>query len=140
LRAAVELHHDEALVWFGDRPHSSAVVRMDPGTRPTRRHRRKYAQGELGPDNSFYFQGPESKLNLRAQNLEIFLQLAEGIDDATWVYHLKRGDYSRWFSSVIKHRALASEVEQIEQTHNLSPAESRTAVKAAIEKHFTGAA
>lgn len=139
-QAAVELQRDEALVWFRDRPQSPAVVRIEPGTRPTRRHRRKYAQGELGPDNSFYFRGPKSKLNLRAQNLEMFLQLAEGIDDETWVYHLKRGDYSGWFSNVIKNRALASEVEQIEETPNLSPAETRASVKAAIEKHFTGAA
>lgn len=64
-QAAVEVQRDEALVWFGDRAHSPAVVRIEPGTRPTGRHRRKYAQGELGPDNSFYFHGAESKLNLR---------------------------------------------------------------------------
>lgn len=29
------------------------------------------------PEQSFYFRGPESKLNLRAQNLRTFLQLAE---------------------------------------------------------------
>ena len=49
-----------------------------------RRHTRKYAEGELGPDRSFYFRGPESALNLRAQNLSIFVQMAEGVDDATW--------------------------------------------------------
>jgi HAD superfamily hydrolase (TIGR01484 family) len=136
----VELHHGEALVWFRDHPQPAAVVRMKPGTVPTRRHRRKYAQGELGPDNSFYFRGPEERLNLRAQNLEMFVQLAEGIDDATWIYHLKRGDYSYWFSRVIKDQALASEVERIEQTSDLSAAESRAGVKTAIEKHFTGAA
>jgi HAD superfamily hydrolase (TIGR01484 family) len=138
-QAAVELQRDEALVWFRDQSRSPAVARIEPGTRPARRHGRKYAQGELGPDNSFYFRGPANQLNLRAQNLEIFLQLAEGIDDATWEYHLDRGDYSHWFRSVIKNQALASEAERIEQSRNLSPAESRTAVKAAIERHFTGA-
>jgi hypothetical protein len=29
-------------------------------------HVRKYAAGELGPDRSFYFRGPDGRLNLRA--------------------------------------------------------------------------
>jgi hypothetical protein len=41
-------------------------------------------------------------LNLRAQNLTLFLQLVDGIDDATWLHHLRRGDYSRWFRDVIR--------------------------------------
>ena len=36
-------------------------------------------------------------MNLRAQNLMIFLQIAEGIDDRTWEHHLRKGDYSEWF-------------------------------------------
>jgi hypothetical protein len=40
--------------------------------------------------------GPENALNLRAQNLMIFLQLADGVDDRTWQHHLHAGDYSRW--------------------------------------------
>jgi hydroxymethylpyrimidine pyrophosphatase-like HAD family hydrolase len=67
-----------------------------------RRHRRKYAEGELGPDKSFYFRGPDGRLNLRAQNLMLFAQLAEGVDDETWLHHLQRRDYSRWFREAIK--------------------------------------
>src|SRR5437763_1621565 len=50
-------------------PHRSKAER--------RRHRRKYADGELPPDRSFFFRGPNGKLNLRAQNLQMFLQIAE---------------------------------------------------------------
>jgi len=46
-----------------------------------RRHTRKYAEGELDEDRSFYFRGPEGRLNLRAQNLALFLQIAEGVDN-----------------------------------------------------------
>ena len=46
-------------------------------------------EGELPPERSFYFKGPERKLNLRARNLIQFLQLAEGIDVDTWTFHLK---------------------------------------------------
>jgi hypothetical protein len=48
-------------------------------------------------DKSFYFRGPAGNLNLRAQNLVLFNQMAEGVDDETWLYHLRRGDHSRWF-------------------------------------------
>jgi hypothetical protein len=34
-----------------------------------RRHRRKFAEGELGEDKRFYFHGPDGRLELRAQNL-----------------------------------------------------------------------
>jgi hypothetical protein len=39
---------------------------------------------------SFYFRGPDDKLKLRAQNLAVFVQLAEGVDDETWLFHLRQ--------------------------------------------------
>jgi hypothetical protein len=32
------------------------------------------------------------------------LQIAAGVDDDTWLSHLRRGDYSRWFSRRIAAR------------------------------------
>ncbi|OLE97258.1 MAG: hypothetical protein AUG75_10480 [Cyanobacteria bacterium 13_1_20CM_4_61_6] len=98
---------------------------------------RKYAEGELPPDRSFYFRGAEKKLNLRAQNLKAFGQLAEGVDDATWLHHLRRGDYSRWFRDGIKDEELAREAESIQQDESLSPQESRERIRAAIDKRYT---
>jgi hypothetical protein len=58
-----------------------------PRTRAAhQRHDRKYAEGELPPDRSFYFRGAGQKLNLRAYNLKAFEQLADGVDDDTWLY------------------------------------------------------
>lgn len=102
-----------------------------------RRHRRKYAEGELGPDKSFYFRGPDGRLNLRAQNLVLFAQIADGVDDDTWLHHLQQQDYSRWLRESIKDEALAEEVSAIEQRHDLSPVESRARVRAAIEERYT---
>jgi len=98
-----------------------------------RRHTRKYATGELPPERSFYFRGPEGKLNLRAQNLFIFLQLADGVDDATWDYHLRRGDYSQWFRERIKDDELAAEAAAVETDMALTPAESRERLRTAVE-------
>jgi hypothetical protein len=39
---------------------------------------------------------------LKAQNLEIFAQIAEGISDSTWMFHLRRSDYSLGFRDAIR--------------------------------------
>jgi hypothetical protein len=101
------------------------------------RHRRKYAEGELPPERSFYFRGPDGKLNLRAQNLIVFCQLAEGVDDATWLHHLRQGDYSRWMEAAIKDPSLAQMIQQIEGMPILSAQESRQRIADAIEERYT---
>ncbi|WP_243713820.1 hypothetical protein [Nostoc sp. 106C] len=45
----------------------------------------------------------------------MFTQIAEGVDEETWLFHLQRGDYSRWFREAIKDESLAEEVEKIEK-------------------------
>lgn len=125
------------MVWFRESETEPFRFRITPGNTERRRHVRKYAQGQLGEDKSFYFVGPLGKLNLRAQNLILFTQIAEGVDDETWLYHLKQGDYSRWFQEAIKDDSLAEEAEKIEKTANGSARESRAAIKAAIEQRYT---
>jgi hypothetical protein len=101
---------------------------------------RKYAAGELAEDRSFYFRGPQGKLNLRAQNLALFLQMAEGVDEETWLHHLRRGDYSRWFREAIKDEDLAAEAERIESLTGPAARESRSLIRAAIEERYTAPA
>jgi len=126
----------EAFLWR-EGQDSLVWVRLARTRAPHQRHVRKYAEGELPPDRSFYFRGAEKKLNLRAYNLKVFGQLAEGVDDATWLHHLKRGDYSRWFRDQIKDEELAREVMRIEEDESLSPRESRERIRAAIDKRYT---
>jgi hypothetical protein len=114
-------------------------VRINEPRQHLRRHTRKYAEGELGEDRSFYFRGPDGGLNLRAQNLRLFLQIAAGVDDATWLHHLRAGDYSRWLAVSIKDPELASEVAVIEENEALNAGESRVRVKEAIDRCYTGA-
>lgn len=99
--------------------------------------RRQYAEGELAVDRSFYFRGPDDKLKLRAQNLILFLQLAEGVDDETWLFHLRRGDYSQWFTAAIKDKLLGQEVAQVENNANLSPEESRRRIRTLVQSRYT---
>jgi len=90
----------------------------------------------LPPDRSFYFRGPEGKLNLRAQNLQLFVQLAEGVDDETWMHHLRHGDYSRWFRKCIKDDQLAAEARQVERTSTISAEESRRLIRELIDRYY----
>ena len=126
----------DVLAWLrssGEPPVRAPAV---PGRSERRRHVRKYAEGELGEYKSFYFRGPEGKLNLRAQNLAIFLQLAEGVDDETWLHHLRKGDYSRGSGEAIKDEELAAEAAQIEAEGGTAAA-TRAAVRHAIEQRYT---
>ncbi len=127
----------EALVWRPTTSDAPFIIRIAPSKLERRRHQRKYSEGELPEDRSFYFRGPDDKLNLRAQNLILFMQMADGVDDATWLHHLRLGDYSGWFQDKIKDEGLAEEARQIERQPNLSPAESRRLIKAAIEQEYT---
>jgi HAD superfamily hydrolase (TIGR01484 family) len=90
------------------------------------------------PELCFYFRGPDQKLNLRAQNLRVFAQLAEGVDEATWAYHLRRGDYSHWFAGIIAAPDLAGETARLEGAE-LSTDESRRSVLNLIERHLAAA-
>ncbi len=134
---AHELGAGQAIVWAPRRPEPPFVLDIAPSRSERRRHRRKYAEGELPPERCFFFRGPDDKLNLRAQNLILFNQLAEGVDDGTWLHHLQRGDYSRWIREAIKDDTLAEQVATVERQPALSAAESRRLVREAVEEHYT---
>jgi hypothetical protein len=105
-----------------------------------RRHARKYSEGDLGEDRSFYFRGPDGALSLRVQNLSLFLQIAAGVDDRTWLHHLRAGDYSTWVRDAIKDAGLADEIAAVERDGALSAADSRARIKEAVDRRYTGPA
>jgi hypothetical protein len=129
----------QVLAWFPPKPDVLRLsMRYSQADR--KRHKRNYAHGELPDERAFYFRGPEGKLNLRAQNLSIFLHLADGVDDETWMHHLKHGEYSQWLRNVIKDEALADEVARAERDTSLSARASREKIKDAIEQRYTAPA
>jgi hypothetical protein len=133
----VELATGDILVW---RPKSGAApvrVHSEPPRGERVRHSRKYAEGSVGPERSFTFSGPKGKLNLKAQNLVVFLQMADGVDDGTWMHHLRKQEYSRWFLEEIKDDELAAEAAEIERRGDSNAKESRAAIRAAVEKRYT---
>jgi hypothetical protein len=127
---------EQAVIWFPRLGHSPFSMGIIPGTRDRIRHRRKYAEGNMRY-HSFYFRGPNGRQNLKAQNLTVFSQLAEGIDEETWTFHLSRGDYSRWFRHAVKDPYLADQAERIEQRAGLKPEETRTLIRRLIDARYT---
>jgi hydroxymethylpyrimidine pyrophosphatase-like HAD family hydrolase len=125
-----------AVAWF---PHSGKPpfsMRIMASRAERIRHLRKYAEGNMR-DRSFYFRGPDGRLNLKAQNLVMFAQIAEGIDEETWSFHLQNGDYSTWFREAVKDPYLADQAERIEHRRDLQPAESRGLIVRFIEARYT---
>jgi len=134
------LERGEALAWFWRSSPAPVWFRSHVPRAELRRHRRKYAEGELPPDQSFYFRGPEGKLNLRAQNLNVFLQMADGIDDDTWNYHLREGDIARWFRETIKDSELAEQIDRLGDDEEVSAEDSRRVIREEIERRYILAA
>jgi hydroxymethylpyrimidine pyrophosphatase-like HAD family hydrolase/energy-coupling factor transporter ATP-binding protein EcfA2 len=125
---------EAALAWLDDAPRATRF-RVARRRVQHRRHVRKYTEGELPPDRSFFFRGPAGALNLRAANLTRFVELAEGVDEATWAHHLGRGDYSAWMREMIKDPELATEIATLERAA-AAPAESRRRVLDAIRARY----
>lgn len=125
-----------AFAWFVDNHEPPFSMRIIPTSSDRVRHRRKYAEGNMRY-HSFYFRGPGKRHNLKAQNLAIFSQFAEGIDEETWLYHLRRGDYSSWFRTAVKDPYLADQTERIERRANLEPDETRKLIRNLIEARYT---
>jgi hydroxymethylpyrimidine pyrophosphatase-like HAD family hydrolase len=134
-----DLPPGEALVWHVDSPHTRRFT-VAPPRSEHRRHRKKYADGEIVDYRSFYFRGPAEKMNLRIHNLSLFVQVAEGIDDETWMFHLRQRDYSRWFREVIKDDGLAAETALVEADDTLPPGESRVRICRAVTNRYTAPA
>jgi len=128
---------DQVLFWA--RSAGTPPVAVDP-LRPRQardRHKRKYAEGRLDDDLAFYFRGAQGKLNLRAHNLMLFVQIGQGVDEDTWQFHRNARDYSRWFRAVIKDDELADEAAAVEADTALDAATSRERILSAVDRRYT---
>ncbi len=126
----------KVVVWFPHRGEPPFPMDAAPGRAERLRHLRKYAEGDMRY-HSFYFRGPSGRQKLKAKNLIDFSLIAEGVDDETWLFHLRRSDYSRWFRDAVKDKYLADQVERIEQRQDLRPWETRKLIRSLIEARYT---
>lgn len=126
----------KVVAWFPGSGVSPFAMHPLPGRAERIRHKRKYAEGDLRW-SSFYFRGPDSLHNLKAQNLTVFCQIAEGIDEQTWMYHLRRGDYSRWFRHSVRDDFLADEAERVERRDDIAPWQTRNMITELVHARYT---
>ena len=94
-----------ALMWRRGRP-SMGLWPYSPKSRHIR-HAGKYATGDVGRERSFYFRGPDNRYLVPARNLFEFITVARQLPLEVWSHHLRNGDISRWFNSVIRDAQLA---------------------------------
>jgi HAD superfamily hydrolase (TIGR01484 family) len=134
--AGLDHSPDRLVAWFVRERQEPFAVIPQPSRAQRIRHHRKYAEGDLRY-HSFYFRGPDGRHNLKAQNLIVFSQIAEGIDEATWMFHLRRHDYSRWFRDAVRDGYLADQVERIERRMDLSPVQTRMLIRELIRARYT---
>ena len=125
----------EIVVWWRRTNEPLRKLRVIPGRTERLRHLRKYAEGDLGA-NSFYFRGPHARLNLRAHNLVMFCHIGEGVDEETWLHHLRSGEVARWFREAIKDEMLASIAEDMKSRPGLSARDSYHELRVTIEERY----
>lgn len=128
---------DEAVVFEVGSGRPPRLVQLEVPRQARSRHNRKYAEGKLGKDRSFYFRGPQNRLNLRTHNLMLFVELANGVDDETWEYHRRAGDYSTWVRDAIKDESLADEIAAIESDPSVDAKHSREKIAKAVQSRYT---
>ncbi|WP_153800352.1 HAD family hydrolase [Foetidibacter luteolus] len=132
------LEQGKAWVWNAETNKLPFIISTNEPRHIAKRHKRKYAKGNMDY-NSFYFTGPEKKLHLKAYNIVIFTELAEGVDDETWMFHLKRNDYSKWFRYLVHDDELADLTKQVEDTED-NPRRSRDNIINLVRERYTAEA
>lgn len=124
-----------ALAWWRKRSGPDWIRRIE-SKGEHQRHKHGYLDGDMDPEHRFYFRGPKGELNLAAQNLRIFMQLAEGVSDETWLHHLKQGDYSNWFRNVVRDTEMAQLAEELTRNGEPLANESREQLFELIRRRY----
>jgi hydroxymethylpyrimidine pyrophosphatase-like HAD family hydrolase len=125
----------KALAWWRRKSPPEWIRRIEPKGEH-HRHKHTYLDGDMDPDLRFYFRGPKGELNLAVQNLRIFMQLGEGVDDDTWIHHLCQGDYANWFRDVIHDNELARLADELAEDKSASPQDSREQLFDLIHRRY----
>ena len=65
------------------------------------------------------------------------MDLADGVDDDTWLFHLRHGEISQWLRRGIKDEELARQAALIERNEKLDAGASRRKLRELIEATYT---
>jgi HAD superfamily hydrolase (TIGR01484 family) len=127
---------DYAIAWWITRDDDPFTIIPGGCDLEHRRHHRKYAEGDMGPERSFYFRGPDGTTSLQAESVVAFLEHVARISDETWLFHLRRHDYSSWIAGSIGAPDLAADVACVEDDSRLPPEESKLRIRKLLDEYF----
>ncbi|MBB3205602.1 hypothetical protein FHS27_001406 [Rhodopirellula rubra] len=133
-RPKIECQHG-ALAWRRGERYPVWFSRLSPRDEG-QRHQHSYYEGVMDEELQFVFRGVDNRMSLATGNLKEFIKTASGIDDETWIHHLKHGDYSTWFRDIIKDPEVADEIATIERNTGLPAKDSREMIADHILKRF----
>jgi len=84
------------------------------------RHREKYFDFEVAPEQAFVFTERGSAIGPAARSLKEFAALLQGSPASSAGDHAQRGDFARWVADVFQDHSLASDIRKVEQRYRLS--------------------
>ncbi|MET0214037.1 MAG: HAD hydrolase family protein, partial [Vicinamibacterales bacterium] len=100
-----------------------------PRLTPHVRHREKYVDVPVSPQQAFVFARHGQPTEHRSRTLRQFVRELEHTSDGMLDGYLVRGDFSRWIDGVFGDHALAEELRRLEERHRTA---SRTDTLAEI--------
>ena len=70
----------------------------------------------------------------------MFLDIGDGVDPDTYLFHLRKGDFETWMRTSIKDDDLADEVANVAAKGDVEVGEARKLVRTAVEQRYTAPA
>jgi len=86
-----------------------------PRETPHVRHRKKYADVLLPPEQHFYFRRPDGDVVAVAGSLHQFLQVLATVDDHLLAHHARSHDFSRWIMGVYNDQDVGRQIRKFER-------------------------
>jgi HAD superfamily hydrolase (TIGR01484 family) len=127
---------DEALLWSRSAPETCRAVVVGAPKQSHARHKGKYAFGDVGKEQSFYFACENGHSFRRARNLAEFINHAREAHDSVWEKHLHAGDFAAWFLGVIRDEDLAHRATEAAEDPRLKSHQSRRRIIDAIRERY----
>jgi hydroxymethylpyrimidine pyrophosphatase-like HAD family hydrolase len=101
------------------------------------RHREKYYDFEVVPDQAFVFTETGSTIGSSARSLKQFAALLQVCPANSAGDYARRGDFSRWVGDVFQDHPLASDIRKVEQRFRLSQLEDvRQPIASLIQERY----
>ena len=112
---------DEAVLLPGAHESAGRCVKFTlfPRLTPHVRHKAKYQDLQLLPEQGFWFTEESRSSAGPARSFREFLAMLDCAPSAVVAGHVRRGDFSRWIAGTFRDHTLASQVRKVEQRFRL---------------------